>query len=69
MTSQDLIARSVSHTEVAYADWSPELAAELEDACEGHVTGGRYADGTEVAEYWGTTPAGAEWRVHLRRAE
>lgn len=61
MEAQDLIERSVSHTEIAHAAWSEALADELALECEDSVETG------EVVEYWGTRPDGAEWRVHLRR--
>jgi hypothetical protein len=58
-TAANLIERSISHTEIADAEWTPDLAADLAAACD---------DSTEasdtVVEYWGTD-AGAEWRVHL----
>lgn len=55
-----LISRSISHTEIATAEWSADLAADLAAECD---------DSTEasdtVVEYWGTDEDGAEWRVHL----
>lgn len=57
-----LIARSVSRSEVVYADWSPELAAEIENVSEGSIDNGT------VVEYCGRTPSGAKWFVCLRRA-
>lgn len=66
MTAMDLIERSVSHTEIVSADWTAELAEELDLECEDSLE----ASETTV-EYWGTTDDGGEWRVHLhgRRVE
>lgn len=61
MEAQDLIERSVSHTEIARAAWSEELAAALLLESEDSV------ETEEVVEYWGTREDGAEWRVHLSR--
>lgn len=62
-TATDLIARSVSHTEIVTAAYDAEIAAALEAACEDSVEAN-----DDVTEYWGTTEAGDEWRVHLTGA-
>ena len=62
-TADKLIARSVSHTEIATADWTSELGAALRAACRGCGEGN---DGIE--DYWGVTEDGHEWRVELRGA-
>lgn len=59
-TATDLIARSISHTEIVHADWTPELAEALSIECDDSVD----ASDT-IAEYWGTDEDGEEWRVHL----
>lgn len=59
-TADDLIARSVSHTEIVTAEWSEDLAEQLSAESDDSVD----ASDT-VVEYWGTTESGAEWRVHL----
>ncbi len=59
-TASDLIDRSVSHTEIASADWTEELETDLQAECEDSVDAG------ERHEFWGTTESGSEWRVHLR---
>lgn len=61
--AEKLIQRSISHTEIVYAPYSAELAAELAAACEDS------ADADRAIEYWGTTEDGDEWRVHLAREE
>lgn len=55
-----LIERSTSHTEIAHAEWSPTLAADISAECDDSV-----AASADVMEYWGTDEDGAEWRVHL----
>jgi hypothetical protein len=59
-TASSLIARSTSHSEVAHAEWSADLAADLAAECD---------DSTEasatVLEFWGVDDDGVEWRVHL----
>jgi len=62
-TAAALIARSISHTEIASATWSTELAAALDIECDDGVD----ASNT-VTEYWGVTLDGDEWRVHLTGA-
>lgn len=59
-----LIARSVSHTEIAREEYSEGLAAALKRACDGDVFSAQH----ERHEYWGTTDEGDEWRVHLTDA-
>lgn len=59
-TAQHLIARSISHTEIAHADYSADLADELSVECDDS------SEASEtVIEYWGTDDDGNEWRVHL----
>lgn len=64
-TAADLIARSIEHDEIARAEWTQAL----EDDLIAPVGGGRedHAENGDVVEFWGTTDAGEEWRVHLRR--
>lgn len=57
---QSLIARSISHNEIAYGIWTASLAQELYIEAEGSVVNGN------VIEYWGTKHA-CSWRVHLKR--
>lgn len=54
------IARSSSHNEIVTIDFDAESAKELQLACDDSV------DANDVTEYWGTTDAGDEWRVHVR---
>ncbi len=56
MTTQELISRSRSHTEIVTADYSEELSRELELECDDST------DANGVTEYWGS-----DWRVHLTR--
>jgi len=60
MTAMDLITDSVEHDSIVTADHSDELAEEFEMLCDDCVLNG------EVYEFWGDTPDGDEWRVHLR---
>ena len=59
MNATELIARSIRHVEITHAPFADELAAALaaEADEEVHHSG--------VTEYWGTTEAGDDWRVHL----
>lgn len=59
-TASDLIARSVSHTEIVSAPWTADLADGLLAECEDNIEASE-----TVHEYWGTDADGAEWRVHL----
>ena len=59
MKATKLIARSISHNEIAHGKWDAETAAELEALAEDSVENGA------VIEYWGSDDEGAEWRVHL----
>lgn len=65
VTTAEAIARSVSHTEIVTVDYdaatAEELAAESEDSVPPYTT----ASGQVLAEYWGTTEGGDEWRVHV----
>ncbi len=62
---QAAIVRSVSHNEIVHLDWERDdlsychLELALAAVCEGDVVSGA------THEYWGTTPEGGEWRVHL----
>ncbi len=56
------IDRSDSHTEVVTLEYSDARAEALLAASDDSVDAGR------VVEFWGTSEAGDEWRVHLRRA-
>lgn len=58
-TARDLIARSISHTEIARADYSEELHAALAIECDD------YTDTNSGYDYWGTDEDGSEWRVEL----
>lgn len=59
-TATDLIARSVSHSEIVWADWTSDLASDLLVECEDNVEASE-----TVHEFWGVTDNGDEWRVHL----
>ena len=59
MKATELIARSISHNEIAHAKFDAETAAELDALAEDSVENG------DVIEYWGADDDGAEWRVHL----
>ena len=59
MKATKLIARSISHNEIAHAKFDAETAAELASLAEDSVENGA------VIEYWGTDDDGDEWRVHL----
>ncbi len=58
-TAAALISRSISHTEIAHADYDPDLATALEAESDDSVTG------NDEQEFWGTDADGNEWRVHL----
>lgn len=60
MPAFDLIAESVERDCIATTDHTEALADELEMLCDDCVLNGG------VAEFWGETPDGDEWRVHLR---
>ena len=61
MNALDLIARSISHTEITHAEWTEQRAADLLAESDDSVEN---AD-QNVIEYWGTDEDGNEWRVHL----
>lgn len=61
MTAEQMIERSISHTEIVTAPYAQELAEALSRESEDSVDAG------EVVEYWGTTDDGQEWRCHLSR--
>lgn len=58
MTSQQMIARSINHTEIVTAPWTQDAHDRLLDVCEGMVAT------QQRVEFWGTQD-GDEWRVHL----
>ncbi len=59
---EQAIYRSDSYTEVVTLEYSDARAEALLAASDDSVDAGR------VVEFWGTSEAGDEWRVHLRRA-
>ena len=59
MKATKLIARSISHNEIAHDKYDASTAAELAALAEDSVENGA------VIEYWGWDDDGAEWRVHL----
>jgi hypothetical protein len=72
MTAEQMIERSISHSEIVTEERTLEAADALLAACEDYVvtcTSGYDADGEEcdvhVVEYWGSRD-GVGWRVHLR---
>lgn len=62
-TAGEMIARSVRQNEIAHADYTDALAAELLAECDGS------ARGEGVVEYWGETDKGYAWRCHLETPE
>lgn len=62
MTTEQAIARSVSHNEIVTLDYDAEALDALESESEGSVDNTAYG----VHELWGTTDDGDEWRVHVR---
>lgn len=69
MSAEQAIARSVSHNEIVTIDYSASIAEELGNASEDSVPAYTTASGAVLAEYWGTTEDGGEWRVHVRYPE
>ena len=61
MTTDQAIARSVSHTEIVHLPYSLADESALMAACEDS------ADAGDRVEFWGKTEHGAEWRIHLDR--
>lgn len=66
MNAQQAIERSVRHNEIVtidhdQADWDSLLAASDDMA--------QHAGPDGVAEFWGTTDSGSEWRVHMRASK
>ena len=59
MKATELIARSISHNEIAHGKFDASTAAELASLSDDSVENGA------VIEYWGWDDDGAEWRVHL----
>ena len=67
MTAEQMIQQSVVQGETVIAPWVAETAHDLDLASR--ATGDSVHDeDRDVAEYWGTTADGAEWRVHLTGA-
>jgi len=62
-----LVEQSIEHDRIEHADHTEGLAYYLSMASEDSAET-RTAEGDAVYEYWGTTPDGDEWRVHLLRA-
>lgn len=62
-TAQSLITASVTTGSIEHADYSDELSHEL--LCLSDDS----AETDNSVEYWGTTDAGDEWRVHLDRSD
>jgi len=58
-TAESLINRSASHGEIVTATITTELWRDMLPACDD------YTEANGVHEFWGTTDAGADWRVHL----
>lgn len=62
-TATSLIERSISHTEIAKAEWTGDLYGDLLVECADWTS---FDDGGgETFDFWGTTDDGAEWRVYL----
>jgi len=57
-TADQLIARSISHNEIAHADYSARLLIKLLVACDA------WAETAQTVEFWGDKD-GSSWRVHL----
>ena len=60
LLASSLIRRSITHSEIVFADTDPALEAELELAAEGE------AQADSFREFWGEALDGTQWRVHLR---
>lgn len=58
-TAEYLIGRSISHNEIAHADYEAGLMYELDAACDA------WAETAQTIEFWGDKD-GSPWRVHLR---
>ena len=67
MTAEQMIQQSVAQGETVIAPWVAETAYDLDLASkrEGDSV---HDEDRDVAEYWGTTEDGDEWRVHLTGA-
>ncbi len=57
-TADQLIKRSISHNEIAHADYEAGLMYELDAACDD------CAETAQTVEFWGDKD-GSTWRVHL----
>ncbi len=78
-----LIERSISHTEIAHADYSDDLAEAIRTLDEVEAARWEASEGSECTpwiigledsvdtgnrvEFWGMDGDGNEWRVHLDR--
>lgn len=60
--AEQAIKRSVSHNEIVTIAYDSDAASDLRAESKDSVND---AD-RRVTEYWGTTDAGDEWRVHMR---
>ena len=63
LTAEELISESITHTTIANAAYTPELAASLRALSDDSV------ETASVLEYWGTDDDGNAWRVHLERVD
>jgi hypothetical protein len=57
---QHVIEQSIRENRIVTIDNDSTAMDMLAASCEDCVVNG------EVTEYWGTTPEGREWRVHVR---
>lgn len=60
INAHTLIAQSIACNCVARAAATEDLDTDLLTMCDDHVENAS----TDETEYWGTTDAGEEWRVH-----
>lgn len=63
MTAAQAIKQSAQQNEIVTLGHDVTLMDQLSEESEDSVIG------REVTEYWGTTEAGDEWRVHVRHDE
>lgn len=61
--AKQAIARSVSHNEIVYLDFSRTIERDLLAECDDHTI--CYRDHCDVHEFWGTDDDGNSWRAHL----
>jgi hypothetical protein len=62
-TAEELITESITHTTIAHAAFTPDLAVSLMALSDDS------AETAGVLEYWGTDDDGNAWRVHLERKD